>query len=183
MNICNRDDHNVNYTIPTQVLFLINHEPLFLIHCVSSFHFFQSLEEDDLPYLFRRLHCLAAKWRGFCLQLGVRNLEKIKIDGKTVDDRLALALQGWLTGDNVSWKVLITAIFRSAGGGHQVLAGEIAISFKGELTQFNLPLIIFCFVSFLTEICHFKPIEQAITTSTDCIRKCKHASTHHASKT
>ena len=157
-------------------------------YCVSSFHLiFLSIliERDDLPYLFRRLHRLASNWEGFCLQLGVKNLGQIKIKGTTVDDCLVLALRDWLIGDNVSWKVLITAIFRRAGGGHQVLARDIAESFKGELTlkQRYLPLIIFCFISFLTEMCHFEPIEQAITTSTDCIRKCKRASTHHISKT
>lgn len=93
--------------------------------------FFSILEDDDLPFLFRRLHSLAPRWFGFCLQLGVKDLEQIERNGTSVDDRLVLALQDWLRACDVSWRKLIEAIFRPSGGGHQVLASDVAKSFQG----------------------------------------------------
>ena len=58
-------------------------------------------------------------------------LDKIQSDGTTVDDCLVLALQRWLKSDDTSWTVLVTAIFRPAGGGNQRLAAEVAGSYRG----------------------------------------------------
>ena len=49
-----------------------------------------------------------------------------------MDDCLVLALQDWLKTPDVSWRKLIEAIFRPAGGGHQVLASDVAQSFRGN---------------------------------------------------
>lgn len=90
--------------------------------------------EDDIPFLFRRLHRLTDKWKGFCLQLGVTQIQNIKQNGTSEDHCFALALWEWLKGcDNVSWKGLITAIFSPAGGENQALAKEIAENFRGEI--------------------------------------------------
>ena len=90
-----------------------------------------NLDDEHLPFLFRALHSLASNWYGFSLQLGVSGLDKIQSDGTTVDDCLVLALQRWLKNDNTSWTVLVTAIFRPAGGGNQRLAAEVAGSYRG----------------------------------------------------
>ena len=91
-----------------------------------------NLDDKHLPFLFRALHSLAPNWYGFSLQLGVNGLDKIQSDGTTTDDRLVLALQRWLKNDNTSWTVLVTAIFRPAGGGNQRLAAEVARSYRGK---------------------------------------------------
>ena len=80
--------------------------------------------------MFRKLHSLAPRWYGFCLQLGVKELDQIKQNGTSVDDCLVLALQSWLKGDS-NWKQLITAIYQPAGGGNQRLATDVAESFRG----------------------------------------------------
>ena len=83
--------------------------------------------------LFRKLHSLASGWYGFCLQLGVKDLDKIDKNGTSADDRLVLALQSWLKdGVSCNWKQLITAIFQPAGGGNQRLASDVAESFQGS---------------------------------------------------
>ena len=51
-----------------------------------------------------------------------------------MDDCLVLALQDWLKTSDVSWRKLIEAIFRPAGGGHQVLASDVAQSFRGNFS-------------------------------------------------
>jgi hypothetical protein len=99
-----------------------------------------------LPFLFRALHSLAPSWHGFCLQLDVNDLDKIERNGTSVDDYLVLGLQGWLRGDKVSWKQLISAIFQPAGGNNKRMAQAVAGSFK--------------------EMCTFEPIEQACNAST-----------------
>lgn len=126
---------------------VVEHENLarkYLIYCwtVRNMYtyiatiFLFILEDDDLPFLFRGLHSLAPKWYGFCLQLGVKDLDKIEMNGTSVDDRLVLALQDWLKTPDVSWRKLIEAIFRPSGGGHQVLASDVAKSFRGN--KFNI---------------------------------------------
>ena len=80
--------------------------------------------------MFRKLHSLAPRWHGFCLQLGVKDLDQIKDNGTSVDDCFVLALQSWLKG-NGNWKQLITAIFQSAGGANPRLASDVAKSFQG----------------------------------------------------
>ena len=90
------------------------------------------VEEEHLPFLFRKLHSLAPRWYGFCLQLGVKELDHIKTNGTSVDDCFVLALQNWLRdGVSCNWKQLITAIFKPAGGGNQRLARDVAESFQG----------------------------------------------------
>ena len=89
------------------------------------------LDEDHLPYLFRALHELAASWHGFSLQLGVTGQGQIQQNGRSADDCLALALYKWLTSGDASWTSLVAAIYRPAGGGHQVLAQKIANSYRG----------------------------------------------------
>ena len=88
-------------------------------------------EEEHLPFLFRKLHSLAPQWHGFCLQLGVEELDQIEKNGTSVDDRLVLALQRWLKG-HAYWKQLIKAIFRSSGGNNRRLACNMAASFHGK---------------------------------------------------
>ena len=93
------------------------------------------IEEEHLPFLFRTLHSLAPKWYGFCLQLGVKELDQIQRNGTSVDDCFVLALQSWLhNGVSCNWKQLITAIFKPAGGGNQRLACDVAESFRGIFT-------------------------------------------------
>ena len=107
------------------------------VHIIDYCLFSHFLGEDHIPFLFRRLHRLTAKWEGFSVQLGVpvTQLENIKQNGTSADQCFALALWEWLKGcNNVSWRRLITAIFSPAGGENQVLAGEIAESFQGEIT-------------------------------------------------
>ena len=65
------------------------------------------------------------------MQLDVKNLDKLEHKGTDVDDCLVLGLQGWLKGDKVSWKQLITAIYQPAGGNNHRMAREVADSFKG----------------------------------------------------
>ena len=90
------------------------------------------VEEEHLPFLFRKLHSLAPKWYGFCLQLGVKELDQIQSNGTSVDDCFVLALQKWLKdGKSCKWKQLITAISNPAGGGNQLLASDVAKSFQG----------------------------------------------------
>ena len=84
-----------------------------------------------MPFLFRALHSLAPRWHGFCLQLDLKDLHKIERNGTSVDDYLVLGLQGWLRGDKVSWKQLISAIFQPAGGNNKRMALDVAGSFKG----------------------------------------------------
>lgn len=101
------------------------------VHVYSYYNFLSIIEDDDLPFLFRGLHSLAPRWYGFCLQLGVKGLDQIEMNGTSADDRLVLALKDWLNTSDVSWRKLIEAIFRPSGGGHQVLASEVAQSFRG----------------------------------------------------
>jgi hypothetical protein len=105
------------------------------------------LDHEHLPFLFRALFSLSDKWRGFCLQLGVTDLDQIEKKGTWPDDCLVLALQSWLKEGTASWRQLITAIYQSAGGGHPALAKKVANSFK--------------------ELCRFKPSKYAQATSTD----------------
>ena len=98
----------------------------------TFFRHFHSLGEEHLPFLFRKLHSLAPQWHGFCLQLGVKDLNHIQRNGTSVDDRFVLSLQKWLTGDEACSRTrLIAAIFQPAGGNNQRLAGDVAESFKG----------------------------------------------------
>ena len=61
----------------------------------------------------------------------MNEFDHIESNGTSADDRLVLALQSWLKGNDVTWKKLIKAIFQPAGGGHQKLASEVAESFQG----------------------------------------------------
>ena len=65
------------------------------------------------------------------MQLDVKDLDKIERNGTSVGDRLVLGLQGWLSGDKVSWVQLITAIFQPAGGNNKRMAREVTSSFRG----------------------------------------------------
>ena len=104
------------------------------VHVCPYNDYFQFPGEEDIPFLFRRLHRLTAKWEGFCLQLGVEELESIRKNKTSADLHFALALWKWIKGyDNVSWKGLITAVFSQAGG--QKPAGKIAESFRGEIAM------------------------------------------------
>ena len=84
-------------------------------------------------YLFRAVHSLAPRWHGFLLQLSVTELDQIERNGTSVDDRLVLGLQSWLRGGEGSWRQLIRAIFRPAGGNNPHLAKDIAHTFRGMI--------------------------------------------------
>ena len=88
---------------------------------------------DKLCYLYRAVHLLSARWTALSIQLSVRGLDQIQRNGRTSDICLALSLMEWLQSGEASWKGLVEAVFRPSGGGHQVLARDIANSYKSML--------------------------------------------------
>lgn len=88
--------------------------------------------DEHLPYLFRVLHELSARWYSFSVQLGVAGQEQIQRHGRAVDECLALALLEWLQSGDASWKSLVEAVFIPSGGAHQVMARRITDSYRGE---------------------------------------------------
>ena len=85
---------------------------------------------DKLPYLYRVLHQLSARWNSLSLQLSVNRQDEIQRNARTTDVCLAVCLVEWLQSGQATWKGLIEAVFRPAGGAHQVLARDIAKSYK-----------------------------------------------------
>lgn len=86
-----------------------------------------------MPHLFRVIYTLAPKWHQFSMQLGVPDIDQIRKDGRCADDCLVLALQNWLRQENTCWKDLIKAIYQPAGGGNQLLAKKVSLTFRGML--------------------------------------------------
>ena len=89
-----------------------------------------SSDVEKLSYLYRAVHLLSARWIALSIQLSVRGLDQIQRNGRTSDICLALSLMEWLQSGEASWKGLVEAVFRPSGGGHQVLARDIANSYK-----------------------------------------------------
>ena len=102
---------------------------------------------DELPYLYRTVHLLAARWNVFSLQLGVTGQEQIQRSARATDICLALALVEWLQNGAASWRGLVEAIFRPSGGGHQVLARQITTSYRGIVLCVALFFCLFLFVT------------------------------------
>jgi hypothetical protein len=88
---------------------------------------------EKLPYLYRVLHQLSARWNSLSLQLSVNSRDQIQRIARSTDICLALTLVEWLQSGQATWKGLVEAVFRPAGGGHQVLARDIARTYKSEL--------------------------------------------------
>jgi hypothetical protein len=91
---------------------------------------------EKLPYLYRVLHQLSARWNSLSLQLSVNSRDQIQRIARSTDICLALTLVEWLQSGQATWKGLVEAVFRPAGGGHQVLARDIARTYK-SLCQFR----------------------------------------------
>ncbi|CAI8021431.1 hypothetical protein GBAR_LOCUS12714 [Geodia barretti] len=91
---------------------------------------------DALPFLYRVLHQLASRWNSLSLQLSVSGQDEIQRNARSADICLAVSLVEWLQSGQATWKALVEAVFRPAGGGHQVLARDIARNYKG-LCQFR----------------------------------------------
>ena len=87
---------------------------------------------DKLPYLYRVLHQLSARWNALSLQLSVNSRDQIQRNARSTDICLALTLVEWLQSGQATWKGLVEAVFRPAGGGHQVLARDIAKTHKSN---------------------------------------------------
>ena len=87
---------------------------------------------DALPFLYRVLHQLASRWNSLSLQLSVSGQDEIQRNARSADICLAVSLVEWLQSGQATWKALVEAVFRPAGGGHQVLARDIARNYKGK---------------------------------------------------
>jgi hypothetical protein len=85
---------------------------------------------DKLPFLYRVLHQLSSRWNSLSLQLSVSGQDEIQRNARTTDICLAVSLVEWLQSGQATWRGLVEAVFRPAGGGHQVLARDIARSYK-----------------------------------------------------
>jgi hypothetical protein len=90
------------------------------------------LSVDKLPFLYRVLHQLSSRWNSLSLQLSVSGQDEIQRNARTTDICLAVSLVEWLQSGQATWRGLVEAVFRPAGGGHQVLARDIARSYKSE---------------------------------------------------
>jgi hypothetical protein len=100
----------------------------------------KDLEDNDLPFLFRTLHSLAAKASCFFLQLGVEDFNQVESDSTSVDDAFVRGLQKWLNGTSVSRRSLVEAVFKPAGGNNRLLARELAKSFKDNIMRVFIPI-------------------------------------------
>ena len=87
---------------------------------------------DALPFLYRVLHQLASRWNSLSLQLSVSGQDEIQRNARSADICLAVSLVEWLQSGQATWKALVEAVFRPAGGGHQVLARDIARNYRSE---------------------------------------------------
>ena len=94
--------------------------------------FIMTTDVDKLPYLYRVLHQLASRWKSISLQLSVSGQDEIQRNARSADICLAVSLVEWLQSGQATWKALVEAVFRPAGGGHQVLATDIARNYKSE---------------------------------------------------
>ena len=90
---------------------------------------------DTLPYLYRVLHQLASRWNSLSLQLSVSGQDEIQRSARSADICLAVSLVEWLQSGQATWKALVEAVFRPAGGGHQVLARDIARNYRSKSTD------------------------------------------------
>ena len=87
---------------------------------------------EMLPYLYRVLHQLASRWNSLSLQLSVSGQDEIQRNARSADICLAVSLVEWLQSGQATWKALVEAVFRPAGGGHQVLARDIARNYRSK---------------------------------------------------
>ena len=90
---------------------------------------------DKLPFLYRVLHQLASRWNSLSLQLSVSGQDEIQRNARSADICLAVSLVEWLQSGQATWKALVEAVFRPAGGGHQVLARDIARNYRSKSTD------------------------------------------------
>ncbi|CAI8021430.1 hypothetical protein GBAR_LOCUS12713 [Geodia barretti] len=90
----------------------------------------EQLGVDALPFLYRVLHQLASRWNSLSLQLSVSGQDEIQRNARSADICLAVSLVEWLQSGQATWKALVEAVFRPAGGGHQVLARDIARNYR-----------------------------------------------------
>ena len=93
---------------------------------------------DKLPYLYRVLHQLASRWNSLSLQLSVSGQDEIQRNARSADICLAVSLVEWLQNGQATWKALVEAVFRPAGGGHQVLARDIARNYRSKIMQIRV---------------------------------------------
>ena len=72
-----------------------------------------TLNSSDLRNVVEELHNIRAKWQDLGLALGFHlpgDLDAIDQDSKSVQEKLRLLLQKWLSTGEASWEVLITAL-------------------------------------------------------------------------
>ena len=62
--------------------------------------------------------------------------DEIQRNARSADICLAVSLVEWLQSGSATWKTLVEAVFRPAGGGHQVLARDIARNYRSEFNMF-----------------------------------------------
>ena len=94
--------------------------------------FIVTTDVDKLPFLYRVLHQVASRWNSLSLQLSVSGQDEIQRNARSADICLAVSLVEWLQSGQATWKALVEAVFRPAGGGHQVLARDIARNYRSE---------------------------------------------------
>ena len=62
--------------------------------------------------------------------------DEIQRNARSADICLAVSLVDWLQSGSATWKTLVEAVFRPAGGGHQVLARDIARNHRSEFNMY-----------------------------------------------
>ena len=77
--------------------------------------------------------------------------DEIQRNARSADICLAVSLVEWLQSGSATWKTLVEAVFRPAGGGHQVLARDIARNYRSEFNMFcvHVHSTITCFDEYL----------------------------------
>ena len=66
--------------------------------------------------------------------------DEIQRNARSADICLAVSLVEWLQSGSATWKTLVEAVFRPAGGGHQVLARDIARNYRSKHLLINFML-------------------------------------------
>ena len=107
------------------VLKFVSKLPLSKVYIFISF-----ADVDKLPYLYRVLHQLSSRWNSLSLQLSVSGQDEIQRNVRSADICLAVSLVEWLQSGQATGKALVEAVFRPAGGRHQVLARDIARNYR-----------------------------------------------------
>lgn len=106
----------------------------------KNFLSFTATDEEDLPDITSELTAVAASWRNFGVQLGIRDsdLEVIQGGSGTPRDYLRQTLSTWLRRNyntkrfgEPTWAKLVEALSNSAGGGNPHLAQQIARRHRG----------------------------------------------------